>query len=53
MPLRRGMVVHAPTGAILWQFRDVALLGRPRRTAGLAEPAFGTAQTVMTTLPRA
>jgi len=43
MPLRRGMVVHAPTGAILWQFREVALLGRVRRVAGVNEPAFVSA----------
>ncbi|MGW0995944.1 NUDIX hydrolase [Streptomyces sp. NPDC002523] len=40
MPLRRGMVIHAPTGALLWQFREVALLGRPTRVAELAQPAF-------------
>jgi 8-oxo-dGTP pyrophosphatase MutT (NUDIX family) len=40
LPLRRYLVVHAPTGAILWQFREVALLGNPMRVAGTAEPAF-------------
>lgn len=40
MPLRRNMVVHAPTGAILWQFREVALLGRPLRVNDLIQPAF-------------
>lgn len=40
MPLRHDMVIHAPTGAILWQFREVALLGRHTRVAGVAEPAF-------------
>ncbi|WP_234377150.1 CoA pyrophosphatase [Streptomyces sp. TP-A0356] len=40
MPLRRGMVVHAPTGALLWQFREVALLGRSTRVADLVQPAF-------------
>jgi 8-oxo-dGTP pyrophosphatase MutT (NUDIX family) len=40
MPLRRGMVIHAPTGAILWQFREVALLGRPTRVNHAVEPAF-------------
>ena len=40
MPLRRDMVIHAPTGAILWQFREVALLGRTRRVADAAEPSF-------------
>lgn len=40
MPLRSGMVVHAPTGAILWQFREVGLLGRASRVRDLAEPAL-------------
>lgn len=40
MPLRRGMVVHAPTGAMLWQFREVALLGRDTRVADVTQPAF-------------
>ncbi|WP_458319033.1 NUDIX hydrolase [Mycolicibacterium brisbanense] len=40
MPLRSNMVVHAPTGAILLQFREVALLGRPIRVAELQQPAF-------------
>ncbi|MET3920237.1 8-oxo-dGTP pyrophosphatase MutT (NUDIX family) [Arthrobacter sp. UYEF20] len=40
MPLRRDMVVHAPTGAILWQFAEVVLRGRELRVAELAEPAF-------------
>lgn len=40
LPLRRGMVVHAPTGALLWQFREVALLGRHTRVAGTAQPPF-------------
>ncbi|MGW2313681.1 NUDIX hydrolase [Actinomadura luteofluorescens] len=30
--------VHAPTGAMLWQFREVVLLGRPARVAGFAQP---------------
>ncbi|WP_018657016.1 NUDIX hydrolase [Actinomadura flavalba] len=31
--------VHAPTGAILWQFREVVLLGRPdARAAGFVQP---------------
>jgi hypothetical protein len=34
------MVVHAPTGAILWQFREVALLGQARPAGPVAEPAF-------------
>lgn len=40
LPLRRGMVVHAPTGALLWQFREVALLGRHTRVAGTTQPPF-------------
>jgi 8-oxo-dGTP pyrophosphatase MutT (NUDIX family) len=40
MPVRHDMVIHAPTGAILWQFRDVALRGVERRVAGLEQPAF-------------
>ena len=30
--------VHAPTGAMLWQFREVVLLGRQVRVAGLRQP---------------
>lgn len=40
MPLRRNMIVHAPTGAILYQFREAALLGRPTRVADVHQPAF-------------
>lgn len=40
MPLRSDIVVHAPTGAILWQFREVVLLGRQTRVADLAQPEF-------------
>lgn len=40
MPIRHDMVVHAPTGAILWQFREVALLGRHTRVADVAQPEF-------------
>jgi 8-oxo-dGTP pyrophosphatase MutT (NUDIX family) len=40
MPLRHDMVIHAPTGAILLQFREVALLGRPTRVADLAQPEW-------------
>ncbi|GAA2102953.1 NUDIX hydrolase [Actinomadura alba] len=36
--LRHDMVVHAPTGAMLWQFREVALLGRATRVAGFLQP---------------
>jgi hypothetical protein len=32
--------VHAPTGAILYQFREVALLGHDTRVAGLRQPEF-------------
>jgi 8-oxo-dGTP pyrophosphatase MutT (NUDIX family) len=35
--LRHDMVVHAPTGAILWQFRE-ALLGRRADVGHLAQP---------------
>ena len=40
MPLRHDMVVHAPTGAILLQFREVALRGRDLRIADLAQPEW-------------
>ena len=40
MPLRHDMVIHAPTGAILLQFREVALRGRPLRVADLAQPEW-------------
>jgi 8-oxo-dGTP pyrophosphatase MutT (NUDIX family) len=40
MPLRPYMVVHAPTGAIVWQFAEVALRGLPRRVSHLEQPAF-------------
>ncbi|OLT11777.1 coenzyme A pyrophosphatase [Actinomadura sp. CNU-125] len=30
--------VHAPTGAMLWQFREVVLLGRQVRVADFAQP---------------
>jgi 8-oxo-dGTP pyrophosphatase MutT (NUDIX family) len=38
MPLRHDMVIHPPTGAILWQFREVALLGTEVGTADLVQP---------------
>ena len=38
MKLRHDMVIHAPTGALIYQFREVALLGRDTRVAGLAQP---------------
>jgi 8-oxo-dGTP pyrophosphatase MutT (NUDIX family) len=40
VPLRHDMVVHAPTGAILWQFAQVALAGTEVRFDNLQEPAF-------------
>ena len=38
MKLRHDMVIHAPTGALLFQFREVALLGRDTRVADLRQP---------------
>ncbi|GLZ08059.1 coenzyme A pyrophosphatase [Actinomadura sp. NBRC 104412] len=41
MRLRPDWVVHAPTGAMLWQFREVVLLGRDAsqaRVAGFLQP---------------
>ena len=43
LPLRHDLIMHAPTGAILWQFAEVALRGRDCRVSHLTEPAF-TAQ---------
>jgi 8-oxo-dGTP pyrophosphatase MutT (NUDIX family) len=40
MRLRRDMVVHAPTGAILLQFREVALRGVELRIADLVQPEW-------------
>jgi 8-oxo-dGTP pyrophosphatase MutT (NUDIX family) len=40
MPLRHDMVIHAPTGAILLQFREVALRGRMLRVDDLAQPEW-------------
>lgn len=40
LPLRHDMVIHAPTGAILLQFREVALRGRALRIADLAQPEW-------------
>jgi 8-oxo-dGTP pyrophosphatase MutT (NUDIX family) len=37
--LRHDMVVHAPTGAILWQFRE-AVLGRRTAVAHLTQPEW-------------
>ncbi|MFX0579980.1 NUDIX hydrolase [Nocardia nepalensis] len=41
MRLADNMTIHAPTGALLWQFREVVLLGRDphtARTAHFAQP---------------
>lgn len=40
MPLRHDMVVHAPTGAILWQFAEAALRGNSVHVSSLIQPAF-------------
>jgi hypothetical protein len=34
------MVIHAPTGAILLQFREVAVRGLATRVADLAQPEW-------------
>jgi 8-oxo-dGTP pyrophosphatase MutT (NUDIX family) len=39
MPLV-GHYIHAPTGAVLLQFREVALHGRTTRVDGLEQPVF-------------
>jgi len=39
MPLL-GSKIHAPTAAVLYQFREVALAGRPTRVAHLEQPVF-------------
>jgi 8-oxo-dGTP pyrophosphatase MutT (NUDIX family) len=39
MPLV-GHRIHAPTAAVLLQFREVALHGRPTRVDGLEQPVF-------------
>jgi 8-oxo-dGTP pyrophosphatase MutT (NUDIX family) len=38
MPLGPSIVIHAPTGAILWQFAEVALRGRELRVFDVAQP---------------
>jgi hypothetical protein len=38
MTLGPEMTIHAPTGAMLWQFREVALLGRDARVADCRQP---------------
>ncbi len=35
--------VHAPTGAVLYQFRELVLHGRPTRVAHLEQPVFAWA----------
>ena len=40
MPLRHDMIIHAPTGAILWQFAEVALRRRGVRVHDLLQPDF-------------
>ncbi|MEU0569157.1 CoA pyrophosphatase [Nonomuraea sp. NPDC005983] len=40
MPLGPSIVVHAPTGAILWQFAEVALRGRELRVLDVAQPGW-------------
>ncbi|MGW2148109.1 NUDIX hydrolase [Nonomuraea bangladeshensis] len=38
MPLGPSIVIHAPTGAILWQFAEVALRGREQRVFDVVQP---------------
>jgi 8-oxo-dGTP pyrophosphatase MutT (NUDIX family) len=38
MHLGPDLIIHAPTGGMLWQFREVALFGRPEHVAGLKQP---------------
>jgi hypothetical protein len=35
-----GRLVHAPTAAVLHQFREVVLCGRPTRVRHLEQPVF-------------
>jgi 8-oxo-dGTP pyrophosphatase MutT (NUDIX family) len=35
-----GTLIHAPTAAVLYQLREVALYGRPTRVAHLEQPVF-------------
>ena len=39
-----GHFVHAPTAAVLYQFREVALHGRETRVAHLEQPVFAGAR---------
>jgi 8-oxo-dGTP pyrophosphatase MutT (NUDIX family) len=40
MPLGPGITIHAPTGAILWQFAEVALRGRELRVFDVTQPRW-------------
>jgi 8-oxo-dGTP pyrophosphatase MutT (NUDIX family) len=40
MPVAPGVLIHAPTAAILYQFREVALYARPTRVAHFDQPPF-------------
>ncbi|MEU8245692.1 CoA pyrophosphatase [Nonomuraea sp. NPDC048916] len=40
MPLGPSIVIHAPTGAILWQFAEVALRGRELRVFDVVQPRW-------------
>lgn len=40
MLLRHDMIIHAPTGAIPWQFVELALRGPARHVHHLAQPGF-------------
>lgn len=40
MPLGPEIVIHAPTGAILWQFAEVALRGRELRVFNVTQPRW-------------
>ena len=35
-----GIFIHAPTAAVLWQFSEVAMLGRPTRVGHYEQPLF-------------
>jgi 8-oxo-dGTP pyrophosphatase MutT (NUDIX family) len=39
MPIA-GSKIHAPTAAVIYQFREVALVGNPVRVAHLEQPVF-------------
>ena len=40
LPLRHDMVIHAPTGAILWQFAEVVLRGNDVHVSDFLQPDF-------------